>query len=150
MSDTGDDPPALDADLGARIRTDAVSGGLAFSHDADSLARSQIWNLTCPFGDFDLSFRPSGTDGFDDLARAARSVRLGDQELPIASLADIIRSKQAAGRPKDILVLPVLYDALDRNSGGKRLDAEKAATGPRPILAFETLAFLFDREVPPP
>lgn len=27
-------------ELGARIRTDAVSGGLAFNHDAESLARS--------------------------------------------------------------------------------------------------------------
>ncbi|MGH9123123.1 MAG: hypothetical protein ACRDZ8_00105 [Acidimicrobiales bacterium] len=28
-------------------------------------------------------------------------VRVGDQDLAVASLADIIRSKQAAARPKD-------------------------------------------------
>jgi hypothetical protein len=101
-------------DLGARIRTDAVSGGLPFNHDAESLARSGIWNLVCPFGEFDLSFRPSGTDGYDDLVRDARTVRVGDQDLPVASLGDIIRSKQAAARPKDLRALPMLYEAFDR------------------------------------
>lgn len=104
-------------DLGARIRTDAVSGGLAFNHDAESLARSGVWNLVCPYGEFDLSFRPSGTDGYDDLVRDARTVRVGDQDLPVASLGDIIRSKQAAARPKDLRALPMLYEALDREQG---------------------------------
>lgn len=87
---------------------------MPFDHDAASLARSQIWNLVCRHGEFDLSFRPSGTDGYHDLAREAITVRVGHEDLPVASLADIIRSKQAAGRPKDIRVLPVLYDALER------------------------------------
>lgn len=99
-------------DLDARIRTDAVAGGLVFSHNAESLARSAIWNLTCPHGEFDLSFRPSGTEGYEDLARAARHLRLGRETLPVADLADIIRSKEAAGRPKDLRALPVLISAL--------------------------------------
>ncbi len=32
--------------------------------------------------------------------------------MPVASLADIIRSKQAANRPKDQRVLPVLREIL--------------------------------------
>ena len=43
-------------------------------------------------------------------SRAGRVV--GDQKLLVASLADIIRSKQAAGRSKDHAVLPILRDTL--------------------------------------
>ena len=38
---------ALD-ELGARIPTEGVPGGLAFSHDATSLAAAEMWNLICP------------------------------------------------------------------------------------------------------
>jgi len=54
-------------DLGAGIRTEGVPEGLPFSHDAASLAGVGIWNLTCEFGEFDISFMPSGTDGYEDL-----------------------------------------------------------------------------------
>jgi hypothetical protein len=101
-------------DLGARIRTQAVSGGLSSNYHVGLLARSEIWNLVCPYGEFDLSFRPDGTDGYEDLVRDARMTRIGEQDLPVASLDDIMRSKRAAGRPKDLRVLPVLSEALDR------------------------------------
>lgn len=37
---------------------------------------------------------------------------VGAEVLTVASLADVIRSKTAAGRPKDRAVLPVLRDTL--------------------------------------
>ncbi len=40
-------------------------------------------------------------------------------EVDVASLADVIRSKEAAGREKDRLVLPVLRRILDE--GGHRI-----------------------------
>ena len=46
-------------ELDARIRTEAVPDGLPFSHDATSLAAAEVWNLTCPDGEFDISFHPS-------------------------------------------------------------------------------------------
>ncbi|NNN19538.1 MAG: hypothetical protein HKL84_06750, partial [Acidimicrobiaceae bacterium] len=67
-------------------------------------------NLTCEFGDFDISYAPSGTTGYDDLSRAAHTILIGDVSARVADLADIIRSKRAAGRPKDIAVLPALYE----------------------------------------
>jgi hypothetical protein len=94
--------------LDARIRTDAVEGGLAFAHDAASLANVQMLNLTCPHGDFDLAFVPSGTSGYEDLVLGATPIRVGALEVLVASLVDVIRSKEAAGRPKDIAVLPIL------------------------------------------
>ena len=100
---------ALD-ELGARIRTEGVPGGLPFSHDAASLAAAEVWNLICPDGEFDISFHPSGfAEGYDRLAVNAHRLRVGEVDVVVADLADVIRSKEAAGRPKDLRVLPLLY-----------------------------------------
>jgi len=97
-------------ELGARIRTEAVPEGLPFSHDAASLAAADVWNLICADGEFDISFRPSGFDGgYAQLAVNAHRLRVGETEVVVADLADVIRSKESAGRPKDLRVLPLLY-----------------------------------------
>lgn len=97
-------------ELGARIRTDAVEGGLPFDHDGGSLGGAAVWNMICPQGEFDISFRPSGfEEGFSELALRAHRVSVGGVPVMIADLADVIRSKEAAGRPKDLQVLPTLY-----------------------------------------
>lgn len=103
-------------DLDARIRTDAEPGGLPFSHDGASLGRAGIWNLTTRAGDLDISVTPAGTQGYADLARDATDVEAFGVVIPIASLADVIRSKQAANRPKDQRVLPTLREILARRS----------------------------------
>lgn len=97
-------------ELNARIRTDAVPEGLPFDHDAQSLAAALVWNLTTRFGELDISFVPNGTTGYDDLIRDAQSVTARNILVPVASLADVIRSKQAANRPKDQRVLPALRE----------------------------------------
>lgn len=100
-------------DLGARIRTEAVPEGLPFSHDATSLAAAEVWNLVCADGEFDISFYPSGfAGGYAQLAVNARRLRVGEVEVVVADLADVIRSKESAGRPKDLRVLPLLYRHL--------------------------------------
>ncbi len=91
-----------------------IPGGLPFNHDGASLARAQIWNLICSAGPFDLSLIPSGTDGYADLAQRARIVVVEGLETPLADLADVIRSKRAANRPKDLEVLPALEEAQRR------------------------------------
>jgi hypothetical protein len=107
--------------LGARIRTDAVDGGLPFDHDGRSLAASSVWNLICPYGEFDISFLPSGiAGGYAELAAKAHPMRVDSVDVMIADLSDVIRSKEAAGRPKDLQVLPILY-RFDR----ERRDSEQ-------------------------
>lgn len=96
--------------LGARVRADGVPEGLPFSHDARSLAAAEIWNLICADGEFDISFHPSGfAGGYAQLAARAHRLRIGEVEVVVADLADVIRSKESAGRPKDLRVLPMLY-----------------------------------------
>lgn len=98
--------------LEAKVRTHAVEGGVPFDHDAESLAAAGVWNLTTPHGDLDISFVPNGTAGYDDLVKDARETRTFGVVVRVASLADVIRSKQAANRPKDQRVLPVLREIL--------------------------------------
>ena len=101
-------------ELGARIRVTGEPEGVPFDHSAGSLARVRIWNLQTELGDLDLTFEPSGTRGYDDLARDAVAMRVRGVSVSVASLADVIRSKEAAGRPRDRAALPALRELLGR------------------------------------
>ena len=73
------------------------------------MARMDMLNLTCAAGDFDIVFQPDGTPaGYEDLAPRSVLITVGDQNVRAASLADVIHSKEEAGRAKDIRVLPAL------------------------------------------
>lgn len=97
-------------ELESQVRFDDEA--LPFSHDAESLAAAGVWNLRTRFGDLDISMVPSGTTGYADLVREAEDVEVMGVVVLVASLADVIRSKQAANRPKDQRVLPVLREIL--------------------------------------
>lgn len=106
--------------LQARVRHPDVPAGLPFAHDATSLAGSIFWNLVTPYGDLDVSFTPAGTNGYPDLAPSAGVVVLNGTTVPVASLADVVRSKDAADRPKDRRALPVLRELLARQREDQR------------------------------
>jgi predicted nucleotidyltransferase len=109
----------------ARIRVAGEPDGVPFDHSAESLSRVRVWNLVTDHGDLDLTFVPSGTRGYDDLVRDARSMTIGGVAVPVASLADVIRSKEAAGREKDRLTLPVLRRLLEERSADRDDDARR-------------------------
>ena len=109
-------------ELAARARAEGVEDGVPFGHDADSLAAVGVWNLTTAYGDLDISFVPTGTQGYSDLRRDAVEVTLRGVRVPLASLADIVRSKAAAGRPRDLRALPVLRELLARQGHGRNAD----------------------------
>lgn len=104
-------------ELEARLRVPRDGGeGVAFPVDDAMLSGAETWTLVTRFGDLDLAFSPSGTGGYEDLHRDATEVQLGDDppvRALVASLADVIRSKEAANRPKDRAQLPALRLALD-------------------------------------
>lgn len=101
-------------ELNARIRTESAAQGAPFRCEGTTLAGAQMWNLTTDAGDLDLAFRPAGTTGYPDLHRDAVEADLYDATVEVASLADVIRSKQAANRPKDQRMLPTLRELLAR------------------------------------
>jgi len=103
-------------ELEARLRTTSDPAGVPFPVDADMLRRGESWTLRTRLGDLDIVFLPAGTQGFDDLNRDAVRVDLGTtQPVPVlvASLADVIRSKEAANREKDRAQLPALRRTLE-------------------------------------
>jgi hypothetical protein len=106
-------------ELGARVRTDAADEEFPFDDDGQSLAASPVWNLICPYDEFDLSFVPSGiAGGYDELVVRAHRMRVDAIDVMVADLSDVIRSKEAAGRPKDLQVLPIPY-RFDRQRRGR-------------------------------
>ncbi len=99
--------------LDARLRIPNDPSGIEFPIEPRFLGSVDSWTLHTPSGDVDLLFAPSGTTGYGDLKRAAVSVELWGHEVLVAALPDIIRMKEAAGRPKDLAQLPALRQTLE-------------------------------------
>jgi len=100
-------------ELDARIRTPDTPGGVSFPRDAAFLGNVRLLNLQTRFGDLDLAMTPAGTEGFADLARRAVAMTIHGSRVAVAALEDVIRSKEAANRPKDLRSLPVLRQLLE-------------------------------------
>jgi hypothetical protein len=82
--------------------------GLPFRHDAKTLERGDSFTFTTDLGAIDVLATPSGTGGYEDLARTAETIELFGHEVLVASVDDLIRMKRAAGRPKDLLAVEEL------------------------------------------
>lgn len=102
-------------ELRARLRSRSDKSGVPLTLDADMLRSANLWTLTTSAGDLDICFTPSGTHGYTDLRREALRTRLGPGiSVAVASLRDVIRSKEAAGRDKDLAQLPLLRRTLEQ------------------------------------
>ena len=114
--------------LGAEVRLDETTS-IPFDCSAEffeQLGPEGLVNLTTRHGDLDVALRPDGTEGYEDLARHRRIARtLNGHRMPVASLEDVIRSKEAAGRMKDLSALPRLRALLARQK-------EQGESAPRP------------------
>ncbi len=109
--------------LGARLRvagmTDAEARELPVQLDAVTLAAfgSSTWMTDA--GPLDLLVELRDPDGghhpFDDLVGRGFSVEIAGVNVWIASLGDIVASKQHAARPKDLEALPELLRLLEGN-----------------------------------
>jgi len=101
-------------ELDARVYTDSVPEGLPFDCSPAMLARADLWNLVTAAGRLDVAFTPSGTAGYADLIRNAVQFDVFGTTLDVASLEDIIRSKEAADRPQDRQDVLILRAMLRR------------------------------------
>jgi hypothetical protein len=102
-------------ELEASIRVEAGAEAPALEFEPRFLERFQNLALTTVHGNLDICMTPDGTRGYGDLKRGATRERITQSlEIPVASLADVIRSKQAAGREKDQVHLPTLRRLLER------------------------------------
>lgn len=101
-------------ELEARVFTESVPEGLAFDCSDKTLARAEMWNFITAAGRLDVAFKPSGTDGYTDLSQNAQRYEAFGVELLAADLKDIIRSKEAAGRPQDRQDVIIMREMLRR------------------------------------
>jgi|ERR1017187_3150797 hypothetical protein len=81
-----------------------VSGLLRIARDSDGLQ-------------LDFMSEIDGVRSFEGLRKRASRVQFGEAAIHVAALADIIRSKKAAGRPRDRAVLATLEKALEETTG---------------------------------
>ena len=100
--------------LGAQIRTpdEPVPARL----DAAFLSQMpHMLNLVTDFGILDLAFAPAGPrKGYEEWSAGASSIEIAERlVVRVASLDDIIDSKTAANRPKDLRALPYLESLRD-------------------------------------
>lgn len=106
-----------------RPRLRGAPEGLPFVFDMQTLSNGMNFTLATDLGDIDLLGHVSGLGEFPAVALDAISMPLFGGEYRVASLDSLIRSKRAAGRNKDLNVLPEL-EAL------KEMHAPKEHTEP--------------------
>lgn len=92
-------------DLDATLRVEGFVDGVQITLDERTFGGMTNMTFFTRHGPFDVSVRPDGTTGYRDLVRNAVWIEFHGHPVPVASLDDIIRSKEAAGRPKDRAVL---------------------------------------------
>ncbi len=94
--------------LSARLRVAESPDGVDFDPHPALLQSMAILNLTTRCGDLDLTLSPAALDDYAALVEHSVVFDIADGPVRVAALGDIIRSKEAAGRPKDHATLPVL------------------------------------------
>lgn len=105
-------------DLEARLRVVDDPDGVAFDPHPALLDSMAMLNMTTRCGDLDLTFAPAALSDYDALLGASVEFELAGCRVKVAALSDIIRSKEAANRPKDRVTLPILR-ALAEEIGTK-------------------------------
>lgn len=78
--------------------------------DGRMLPRATIWQFATREGDIDVMHEVPAGDPFDQLSERALRLRLGDVEVPVVSLDDLIRMKLARGRRIDLEDVAALTD----------------------------------------
>jgi hypothetical protein len=109
---TGENLQRLSAALIAlevRVRAESDPDGVPFDPHPALLGSMAMVNMTTRCGDVDLTFAPAGIDDYDELIAGSDEFELDGHRVRVAGLADIIRSKEHAGRAKDHATLPILY-----------------------------------------
>ncbi len=102
-------------ELEAKLRVQGLDEPIDWPLDDRSFDQGTTWTFRTRAGDLDICLRPDGTGGFPDLSKDATGMLLTETlTVAVASLEDVIRSKEAAGRPKDLRVLPALREVLER------------------------------------
>ena len=88
--------------------------GLPFRFDVETLTHGLNFTLTTSLGWIDLLGEITGGGRFEDMVDHSIAVSVFDVECLILDLPTLIRTKRAAGRPKDLEALAELEVIRDR------------------------------------
>jgi len=94
---------------------------LPFTFDARTIKQGMNFTLSTDLGDLDFLGEVTGL-GLYEKVKAAADIRIIDgMHIAVLSLVGLIKSKKAAGREKDLYVLPELeaLEQLKRKTGAK-------------------------------
>jgi hypothetical protein len=95
--------------LALETRLRGVDEDVPFLLDAETIQKGLNFTFVTTFGPLDILGMLAGVGGYDDLERNAVACDLGDGVIvQMCDLDDLIRMKEAAGRPKDRIELEVL------------------------------------------
>ena len=112
-------------EMKARLMSNESSEGIEMTFTAKNLQKwiveFRFLNLLTDYGRLDIIHRPEGTTGYGELASSAETLEIGDVEVTVAALEDIIRSKQAAGRDRDLAQLPTLRSLLQERQASLKV-----------------------------
>lgn len=78
--------------------------------DARMLPRAAIWQFATPDGGIDVMHEVPGGRPFSELSKRTLHVRLGEIDVPVVDLDDLIRMKLARGRAVDLEDVAALTD----------------------------------------
>ena len=108
--------------LRPRWRVEGVPGGMKIDGGLEVrhfLGDSAAIGLLTRLGPIDVVLAPRGfEEGYIALVGRSEAMRVGDVEVRVGSLADLVRSKELLRRAKDIEHLAVLYEAHPELSPG--------------------------------
>lgn len=94
-------------EIGAELRVAGLDdpSELGFQLDAETLRRGANFTFNTRLGPLDILAEPAGMRSYTELRRDSLTVEIDDREIRIASLDHLIAMKQAAGRPKDRIMV---------------------------------------------
>jgi len=100
--------PRKSPDNGRRIVAAMKEIGFALSEadETDIVDGKDFVQLSSGPFDVDLVFAPDGIESYEDAAKRAERI----ENFPVMSIADIIASKRAAGRKRDLAELELLEE----------------------------------------
>ena len=92
---------------------------LPFIWDERTLQNGTNFTLETDIGDIDLLGEVAGVGSYIEVFANSIILKIFEDDVRILSLEDLIKAKKAAGRPKDLFVLPqleTLQEALSETS----------------------------------